>query len=74
MKPKIYYGSNPQQFAPCDFVLTQREESIKLHPQVLAIRNKRKRARLVRRYAKMGVKFFLRPAWEIYPHKPLPVD
>jgi hypothetical protein len=67
MKPKLYYGNNPQQFAPCDAVMTHREESIKLHPATLAIRNKRKRMRLVRKYARIGIKFFVRPVWEIYP-------
>jgi hypothetical protein len=67
MKPKLYYGNNPQQFAPCDATLKEQDVSIKLHPAVLAVRNKRKRMRIVRGYASLGIKFFVRPVWEIYP-------
>jgi len=67
MKPRIYYGNNPQQFAPCDVVRAVENTSVKLHPAALAIRNKRKRARFVKKAARLGVKFFMRPAWEIHP-------
>jgi hypothetical protein len=70
MKPKTYYGNNPQQFAPCDVVISQLAVSIKLHPAVLAIRNKRKRMRLVKVFARSGIKTYILPAWKIYPHTP----
>ena len=70
MNPLLYYGNDPQQFAPCDAVLTGNLESIKRHPATLAIRNKRKRMRLVRKYARFGIKSFMRPVWEITPTKP----
>ncbi|CAB4159025.1 hypothetical protein UFOVP736_38 [uncultured Caudovirales phage] len=67
MKPKLYYGTDVQQFAPCEAVRTMREESIKTHPFLLAIRDKRKRKRHVRIYLKNSIKHFLRPVWEIHP-------
>ena len=72
MKPFLYYGNDPQKFAPCRAVLNKKDESIKLHPSALAIRNKRKRMRLVRKYARLGIKSFIRPVWEITPTKPEP--
>lgn len=67
MKPKIYFGGNPMQFAPCDANYTTIEQSIKLHPHIIAIRSKRKRTREVKRSARIGMKSFIRPVWEIYP-------
>lgn len=67
MKHEIYYGNNPQQFAPCDVVRAVENVSVKLHPAALAIRNKRKRARFVKKAARLGIKFFMRPVWKIYP-------
>jgi hypothetical protein len=67
MKPEIYYGNNPQQFAPCDLVRVVKNVSVKLHPTALSIRNKRKRARFVKSAARLGIKFFMRSAWEIHP-------
>ena len=69
MKPFNYYGHDPSQFAPCRADWTQEEVSVKRHPAIASIRNKRRRMRKVRELARLGIRDFLRPVWVIYPER-----
>jgi hypothetical protein len=54
-------GDDPEKYAPCDAIYETAEKSVKLHPMVLAIRNKRKRSRIVKSLFRRGVKSYLVP-------------
>ncbi len=59
---------DPAKFAPCDGALVSFDKSIKDHPAIFKIRNKRKRLREIKRLHRAGVRFYLAQGWEITPH------
>ena len=64
-----YYGKNPGEFIrkniPCDVSYCFEDVSVKLHPVVMAIRNKRKRMRFVKKLNRIGITSFARQYIEI---------
>ncbi len=54
-------GDDPAKYAPCDVVCDVIDKSVKLHPTVQSIRNKRKRMRAVKSFFRRGVKSYLVP-------------
>jgi hypothetical protein len=64
-----YYGKNPGEFIrqhiPCDVTVSMEDVSIKLHPTVATIRNKRKRMRWVKFWKRQGCETFSRSYVEI---------
>ncbi len=61
-------GADLSPFIPCDVETIHAEKSVKLHPAVLAIRNKRRRWRMVSRFHRIGIRVFAVTAWRITPH------
>lgn len=45
------------------------DRPLKLNPRIMAIRNKRKRMRLVKKMARRGIETYKAPHWERTPRK-----
>jgi len=68
MKPIIYYGNDLGQFGDCIVTTRIIECSVKEHPMMtkrIGRRKNRARHRRLKRCAKLGIKTFAKPAFEI---------
>jgi hypothetical protein len=57
---------DPSVFAPCSATPVIFEKRIAQHPAVVVIRNKRHRARTIKKYRRMGIESYCVAGWQIF--------